>query len=87
MKNLLFVLSMLPIMAMAQEFEIPGEPVSDEELADVIATRPPRCISDFYCAGKAPGNLCVVDPSRGQTGICRAISNPDRQGNVHCRCL
>lgn len=87
MKKLIFVLSMLPIMAMADEFDIPGTPVSDEELGEVIASRPPRCISDFYCAGKAPGNVCVIDPARGQTGICRAISHPDNQGNVSCRCL
>lgn len=90
MKTLLLVLTMLPMMAMASdEFDIPGTPVSDSELSEVIGGLGNKCarFSDMWCFGKAPGSLCVSDPSSGRSGFCNQRDTPNERGEVSCSCF
>ena len=90
MKMLLLVLSMLPMIAMASDdFDIPGAPVSDGELSEITGNLGNKCarFSDMWCFGKAPGSLCIADPSSGRSGFCNQRDQPDRQGRVSCSCF
>lgn len=90
MKKLLLVLSMLPMMAMASdEFDLPGTPVSDDQLSEITGGLGYRCarFSDMWCFGKAPGSLCVPDPRSGRSGFCNQRDMPDRRGEVSCSCF
>lgn len=89
MKMLLLVLSMLPVIAMASDdFDIPGTPTSDDELADVVGDLANKCArsSDMWCYGKAPGSLCIADPRSGRSGFCNQRGQPDSEGRVSCFC-
>lgn len=89
MKMFLLILSMLPVIAMADDFDIPGTPISDGELSDITGNLGNKCarFSDMWCFGKAPGSLCVSDPRSGRSGFCNQRDQPDRKGNVSCSCF
>ncbi len=93
LKKFFVLILFVPLMGIAQQFnddfDIPGSPVNNEELGGVITTPTLNCgkHSDMFCFGRRPSNVCVVDPSRNHTGICRQIDQPNRNGQVSCRCL
>lgn len=90
MKIFILIITMLPMMAFASEtFEFSGEPVTDEELAEMTGGLGNNCAkhSDMWCLGKRPGSFCSNDPRNGRTGTCNQTDRPDSRGNVSCSCF
>jgi|GEM_PF-4356738 hypothetical protein len=96
MKKFILLLAMLPTMSFAQnfssgDFDLPGTPVSDEELSQVGGdSNPAKCAknSDMYCFGKRALSVCVTEPQPpvGRTGICRPRGAVDSNNEVTCYC-
>ena len=99
MKKLILLFALIPTMAFAAnlssssegDFDLPGTPVSDEELGQIGGdTNPIMCAknSDMYCFGKRAYAVCVTDPQPpyGRTGICRPRGAADENNEATCYC-
>ncbi|WP_413288317.1 hypothetical protein [Bdellovibrio sp. HCB337] len=43
--------------------------------------------SDADCFGRAIDSVCIKDPQRGKTGVCRQVSIIYEDETVTCRCF
>lgn len=90
MRSILFILSLLPLMAFANSNPLdPGNEVPDSELAKVHGSSPLLCAksSQFDCYGRAAHTVCVHDRFAGRAGVCNPQDDVGVDGTVTCVCM